>query len=61
MIAARRQDTREAALRPENAQEELVNSLVQMRAEHLGIYHVDEEVEAVCTSSSTGSIIRSSP
>jgi hypothetical protein len=42
---------RQAAELPEDAQAELVESLVEMRAEHLGIYHVDDdEREALARS-----------
>ena len=34
---------RQAAELPEDAQAELLQSLVEMHAEHLGIYHVDDE------------------
>ena len=34
---------RQAAELPEEAQAELLQSLVEMHAEHLGIYHVDDE------------------
>jgi hypothetical protein len=36
---------------PDEAQEELVESLLEMRAQHLGIYHLDdEEREALARS-----------
>ena len=46
----------QAAELPEEAQAELVHSLVEMRSQHLGIYHLDEEERAAlaphrCTTS----------
>jgi hypothetical protein len=41
----------EAAELPDEAQAELVESLVEMRSQHLGIYHLnDEEREALARS-----------
>ena len=36
---------------PEDAQEELVQSLVEMRAEHLGVYNVDDDERAALSRS----------
>jgi hypothetical protein len=36
---------------PDDTQEELVKSLVEMRAEHLGIYEVDDEERAALARS----------
>jgi hypothetical protein len=42
---------RQAAELPAEAQAELVESLVEMRAEHLGIYNVDDEERAALARS----------
>jgi hypothetical protein len=42
---------REVSELPDDAQEELVQSLVAIRAEHLGIYHVDDEERAALARS----------
>jgi hypothetical protein len=42
---------REAAELPDEAQAELVQSLVEMRSQHLGVYHLDDdECEALVRS-----------
>jgi hypothetical protein len=42
---------REVSELPDDAQEELVQSLVEIRAEHLGIYHVDDDERAALARS----------
>jgi hypothetical protein len=42
---------RQAAELPDEAQAELVQSLVEMRSEHLGIYHLDDEERAALAHS----------
>jgi len=41
----------QAAELPDEAQAELVQSLVEMRSQHLGIYHLDEEERAALARS----------
>ena len=41
----------QAAELPDEAQAELVQSLVEMRAQHLGIYHLDDEERAALVQS----------
>jgi hypothetical protein len=41
----------QAAELPEEAQAELVHSLVEMRSQHLGIYHLDEDERAALARS----------
>lgn len=42
---------RQAAELPDEAQAELVQSLVEMRSQHLGIYHLDDEERAALARS----------
>jgi hypothetical protein len=42
---------RQIATLPEEAQAELLQTLVEMRSQHLGIYHVDDEERAALTRS----------
>jgi hypothetical protein len=42
---------RQAAELPEEAQTELVQSLVEMRSQHLGIYHLDDDERAALARS----------
>ena len=42
---------REVSELPDEAQEEIVQSLVEIRAEHLGIYHVDDDERAALARS----------
>ncbi len=42
---------RQAAELPDEAQAELVQSLADMRAQHLGIYHLDDEERAALARS----------
>lgn len=41
----------QAAELPDEAQAELVQSLVEMRSQHLGIYHLDDEERAALAHS----------
>jgi hypothetical protein len=42
---------RQAAELPDEAQAELVRSLVEMRMQHLGIYHLDDDERAALARS----------
>ncbi len=42
---------RQAADLPDEAQAELVQSLVELRSQHLGIYHLDDEERAALARS----------